>query len=430
MTNVATLIDLCLRTGQEQQARELFDDLLERKIEPSAAIFTSFITSAGKAGDVTAAVGWYKRMRQMGLVPDHILYSSLVDICGRNNKITEAESFLSEMKTAGMPPNVVVYTSLIDACGKNAQYQKAMHYFEEMLANDLQPNKLTFTTLITVCRHMRMPEQALKLYRHLRGIGIEVDSQMIVSLVHTCVTCDRRDEAYAVLSEVQTIPGLAMNANMFNPLLLADQNTMNFHRSLQVFDLMKEAGVTPNDISYLHLLGICKRTKDFAKAKELFDEMRKHDIAPTLAILNEFLDCACKAKLADEALKIYEDFDNFPGCKRDTFTYRGIINAMAHSKNLRKARQLWQEMIKEGVSPNHYTYTAYLDVHLRAGEFEAACRLWEEMRPYRSAYSYTLMLHAYRRKGNVEKANELFKEMSDVGIKPTPVTLRVMNKQY
>ncbi|MED6147052.1 hypothetical protein PIB30_040337 [Stylosanthes scabra] len=101
------------RNGDYESAFEIFDRMLEEKVEPNSSTFVSVLSSCSHTGQVDRGLQVFKMMkRQYGLLPKPEHFGCMVDLLGRSGRLDEARELVQEL----VEPPASVYASLLGAC--------------------------------------------------------------------------------------------------------------------------------------------------------------------------------------------------------------------------------------------------------------------------------------------------------------------------
>nr|GME14191.1 pentatricopeptide repeat-containing protein At2g31400, chloroplastic [Ipomoea batatas] len=131
----------------------------------------------------------------------------------------------------------------------------------------------------------------------------------------------------------------------------------------------------------------------------------------------------------DLAEKVFENAVN-EGYGNTVYAYSALISAYAKSgADFKRALEIFDELLRNGVQPDRITYNSLLAVCSGAGLWETARRLFSEM-IYRGIeqdiYTYNTLLDAACNVGQIDVALEIMSEMPAKNIFPNEVTYSTM----
>eukprot|EP01126_Amoeba_proteus_P055033 TRINITY_DN6804_c0_g1_i5.p1 TRINITY_DN6804_c0_g1~~TRINITY_DN6804_c0_g1_i5.p1 ORF type:complete len:209 (-),score=45.04 TRINITY_DN6804_c0_g1_i5:176-802(-) len=130
----------------------VLSDLLRKMIRPNSKptvrIFNALIDVQGRSGNKNQVRTTYNEMVQRGLHPNLFTFSSLFSIFRGEMEIVE--EYFEEMKTYGIQPNISIFNIIIETCGKARDKVKAKSTYELIVKSRVVPNLETFNLLIKI----------------------------------------------------------------------------------------------------------------------------------------------------------------------------------------------------------------------------------------------------------------------------------------
>ncbi|GKA03199.1 pentatricopeptide repeat-containing protein [Tanacetum coccineum] len=160
------------------------------------------------------------------------------------------------------------------------------------------------------------------------------------------------------------------------------------------------------------------RAQKVEEAIYTFNVMEKHNVPPNLAAFNGFLSALCKSKNVRKAREIFNTMkDRFVP---DQKTYSILIEGWGRDPNLPMAREIYREMISDGCRPDIVTYGIMVDILCKAGRVDEAIDIIKDMeyndcQP--TSFIYSILVHTYGIENRIEDAVDTFLEMEKNGVK-------------
>ncbi|XP_020581448.1 pentatricopeptide repeat-containing protein At3g61520, mitochondrial-like [Phalaenopsis equestris] len=203
---------------------------------------------------------------------------------------------------------------------------------------------------------------------------------------------------------------------------------------LALLDRMKTHHCDPNAITFNALIdGFCK-SGDIDAAFELNARMVEEGVSPNIVTLNTLISGMCKNGMVSSALSFFcEKKMAWANARGNSVTYCTLIGAFLHANNVSKGMELFNEMIREGHSPDAVTYFTLISGLSMAGRIDDASSVASSMRKngfQLDTKSYNILITGFGKKKKMEKALKLFHEMSEAGIKPDVVTYNTLIDAY
>lgn len=172
--------------GRLERAVEVMEvDMALVDVKPVADNVNVILSAFAKRRDVASAVLIFEKMKANGVQMDRISYNIMINAAGRAGDVHMARVFLEKMEQSGIEPNAVSFRSLLKAYGRKLDVRG-----EQKVLNELQARK------------------------------IDVDVQMMTSMIHTLLL---RGELNKALSLFHSLPSKMLQPDAFlcNKMLCA-----------------------------------------------------------------------------------------------------------------------------------------------------------------------------------------------------------------
>ncbi|CAN1174622.1 Pentatricopeptide repeat-containing protein At3g20730 [Linum perenne] len=147
----SALVDLHSKCGRMDDARYLFDAMLERDM----VSWNAMVGGYAAQGCVDDSFQLFHDMMTEG--------NSLIDMYAKSGEIEDASRAFGEMKEK----NVISWTSLISGYGKHGYGCEAVQLCKEMEDEGLMPNDITFLSVLFACSHSGLAREGLEFFNNL-----------------------------------------------------------------------------------------------------------------------------------------------------------------------------------------------------------------------------------------------------------------------
>ncbi|XP_068660565.1 pentatricopeptide repeat-containing protein GUN1, chloroplastic-like isoform X2 [Aristolochia californica] len=121
------------------------------------------------------------------------------------------------------------------------------------------------------------------------------------------------------------------------------------------------------------------------------------------------------------------------GIERDIFTYNTLLDAFCKGGQMDLAMEIMAEMTERNVGPNVVTYSTVIDGFAKAGRLDEALNLFKKMKYARiglDRVSYNTLVSIYAKLGRFQEALGVCEEMESAGIKKDAVTYNALLGGY
>lgn len=300
----STMIKCYCKKGQLDEARKVFDRMVENGFSPTVATVTELINSYCKKGGLKGAFGVFDSMGRIGISPSVQTYNCLIKGLCYVGRVEEALDMLKGIKNGPVKPDVYTYTAVMDGFCKVGRSEEAMELLEEAVELGLIPNVVTYNTLFNgycregtpwkglgVLRQMKerncLPDcvsyrtlihgllrwgkarAALRVYREMEGCGFEVDERMMNVLVRgLCRTSLKESNATDLLEDACQLFGkmqswdFAIECNTYGLIISSFSLWNKSEEALMNVQRMVGEGLQPRMTNLEDVVkGLCKEGK-------------------------------------------------------------------------------------------------------------------------------------------------------------------------
>ncbi|EEF44490.1 pentatricopeptide repeat-containing protein, putative [Ricinus communis] len=276
----SALIDLYGRNYELDDARRLFDELLE----PDAICWTSVISAYTRNDMYDKALGFFYLMqRKLGLAPDGFTFGTVLTACGNLRRLKQGKEVHAKLITSGFSGNVVVESSLVDMYGKCGLVDESQRVFDRMsVKNSVSWSALLggfcqngdFESVIRIFREMGEADDLYSFGTVLRACaglaavrqGKEVHCQYVrrggwrdviieSALVDLYAKCGCIDFAHRIFTKMTV-----RNLITWNSMICGFAQNGWAEEALRIFDEMVKEGTKPDYITFIGVLFACSHT--------------------------------------------------------------------------------------------------------------------------------------------------------------------------
>ncbi|PIA31513.1 hypothetical protein AQUCO_04900072v1 [Aquilegia coerulea] len=251
--------------GNIEEAKKLFDEMPKRNVISWNSMLAGYI----KCGDFEGAQGIFHKMP----LRDVVSWNSMLACYVQSGKSSEALAFFNEMRAAGVKPTESTVVSLSSACAHIGALDQASH-----LHSHINEQKIAVTTIVGTA--------LVDMYAKCGSISLA--TQVFYSIEH-------KD----VLTWNTIITAMAMHGHA--------------EEALQHFEEMQQAGVCPDDITFVAVLSACSHAGLVEEGQRLLGCMRSmYGIHPKVEHYGCLIDLLSRAGHLVEAVELIESMPMEP----------------------------------------------------------------------------------------------------------------------
>ncbi|KAL6503585.1 hypothetical protein OROGR_025508 [Orobanche gracilis] len=232
------MIKMWLGSDDWGNAMKVFDEMLEREVEPTVVTCNSQIGFLCKRGKIDEAKSFFEDMRKKGRRVNAVTYALLMeglcslgkfndakklmfdmeyhgckaelvnygvlmtDLC-KKGLINDAKNLLLEMKKRRVKPDVVMYNILIGCLCKKGEVSEAYKLSVEMRVKGLKPNAVTYRMVVDGFVRGEDFAGGLKVLNAMLHSNHSPRVETFRSLCTGLLLCGKMDEGCFVLEEME-----------------------------------------------------------------------------------------------------------------------------------------------------------------------------------------------------------------------------------
>ncbi|KAG5011515.1 hypothetical protein JHK86_023776 [Glycine max] len=452
-------------------SEKLFDEMLQRGVEPNLITFSTIISSASVCSLPDKAMEWFEKMPSFGVEPDASVasfmihayahsgnadmalklygrakaekwrvdtaaFSALIKMCGMLENFDGCLSVYNDMKVLGAKPNMVTYNALLYAMGRAKRALDAKAIYEEMISNGFSPNWPTHAALLQAYCKARFPEDALGVYNEMKKKGMDVNLFLYNLLFDMCADVGCMDEAVEIFENMKRSGTCQPDNFTYSCLINMYSSHLKLIESLessnpweqQVSAILKGLGddVSEGDIIFILNRMVDRNTASFVL--RYFQNMINFTRDKEVILYNVVMNLFRKSRDFQGAEKLFDEMLQ-RGVKPDNITFSTLVNCASVSGLPNKAVVLFEKMSHFGCEPDGVTCSAMVYAYARTNNVDKAVNLYDRAKAEKwslDAVTFSTLIKMYSMAGKYDKCLEVYQEMKVVGVKPNVVTYNTL----
>lgn len=224
------LIVLLGRSGQPQQARNLFNSMIEEGLEPTAELYTALLAAYCRSNIIDEAFKILDEMKTLPLCqPDVYTYSILIKACVDAARFDLVESLYEQMAERSITPNTVTQNTVLAGYGKVGKFDLMEKVLNGMLdSSSSKPDVWTMNTIISLFGNMGQVETMEKWYEKFRNFGIEPETRTFNILIGACGKKKMYDKMSTVMEYMRKL-SFPWTTSTYNNVIEAFYNTCKIY---------------------------------------------------------------------------------------------------------------------------------------------------------------------------------------------------------
>jgi len=325
---LSSVVEACVRIGKPELLAEKLECL-----QGNAAVeingshtFGSLIKAYGHNRDLEGVWRCWKQMRNRHVTPTSITVGCMVEAVVNNGDTEGAYELVQQMQNderCKVSLNSVIYCSLLKGFAREKKLDRAWSVYHEMKKLNMELSVVACNTLIDACARVARMDRVPAIMEDMRANGIEPN----------IITYSTTMKGHCQAGEIQTA--------------LAIMEDMRLNTNLK-----------PDEIMYNSLLDGCAQNSLVEEGLRLLEEMQSRGVHPsnfTLSVLVKLLSRARKP--LEQSFGLVRDITQKFRFKPNVHVYTNLIQACISNRQLPRALETLESMVKEQVQPDSRTYT-------------------------------------------------------------------------
>ncbi|XP_058084584.1 LOW QUALITY PROTEIN: putative pentatricopeptide repeat-containing protein At5g40405 [Magnolia sinica] len=253
---------------------------------------------------------------------DLVTQIAMVGACAGSGDIEFTRELFDEMPHR----DPIAWNAMIMGYAHLGKSREALHLFNLMQLEGVTVNEATLVSVLSVCAHLGALDQGRWAHIYIERNRLQMTVTLGTALIDMYSKCGHMTRAKEVFWGMRernvytwssVMSGLAMNGAG--------------ERCLEIFSLMQEEGILPNEITFIYILHGCSVAGRVDKGCEHFDSMsRVYRFEPRLEHYGCMVDLYGRAGRLTEAV----DFINNMPVKPHVGAWGDLLNACRIHRNL------------------------------------------------------------------------------------------------
>ncbi|TKY64895.1 Pentatricopeptide repeat-containing protein [Spatholobus suberectus] len=259
------------QNGEAMEALRMFSQMRNADVKPDWIALVSILRAYADVDDLEQGRSLHGCVVKMGLEDEPDLLISLVAFYAKCGLVTVARSFFDQMKT----PNVIMWNAMISGYAKNGHAEEAVHLFRDMISRNFKPDSVTVRSAVLACAQVGSLKLAQWMDDYISNTKYGSDIFVNTALIDMYAKCGSIEFARMVFDRNSD-----KDVVMWSAIIMGYGLHGQGWEAINLYHEMKQAGVFPNDVTFIGLLTACNHSGLVKEGWELFHCMKDFEIEP------------------------------------------------------------------------------------------------------------------------------------------------------
>lgn len=323
------MLDMYLKCGRIEDAKLLFDKMLEKDI---------------------------------------FSWTTMLDGYAKLGEYDEARRVFDAMPCQ----DIAAWNALISAYEQNGKPKEALAIFRELqLRKDAKPDEVTLVCTLSASSQLGAMDLGRWIHMYIKKRGINLNCHLMTSLIDMYTKCGDVEKALEVFYSAERKDVFVWSA-MIGGLAMHGRG----RAAIDLFSKMLEAKVKPNAVTFTNLLCACSHTGLVKEGRTLFYQMEPvHGLVPEDKHYACMVDILGRSGLLEEAVELIEKMPMVPTAS----VWGALLGACRLHGNIELAEQACSRLLE--LDPrNHGAYVLLSNIFAKTGKWDRVSGLRKVMR--------------------------------------------------
>ncbi|XP_057494498.1 pentatricopeptide repeat-containing protein At5g48910 [Actinidia eriantha] len=350
-----SVLKACARAGRVEEGKQVHGLVVKYGLGCDAFVVSNLVRMYVMCSVMSDACAVFRLSVGMENV---VLWNVMVDGYVRIGDFKAARQVFNEMPQRSL----VSWNSMISGYAQNGLFKEAIELFREMQIVGVSPNYVTLVSVLPAISRLGALELGKWVHLHAEKNKIEIDAVLGSALIDMYSKCGNIEKALQVFETLPQRNVIAWNA-IISGLAMHGQAK----DAIDHFWRMEQAGVTPNDVTYIAVLSACSHAGLVHEGRLIFDHMvRLVGLEPRIEHFGCMVDLLGRAGHLEEAEKLILEMPITP----DDVILKALLGACKTHKNIQMGKRI-ARLLMEMSPRDSGAYVALSNMYASLGNWEA-----------------------------------------------------------
>lgn len=367
-----------------------------------------FFCAISDLGSLSYAADVFRHIKHPNLYIYNIMiraYASKVNNGGDETRNCQSLLLYKQMLCEGIAPNCLTFPFLVKECTSRLDGSTGRSLHAQGIKYGLCNDTFVQNSLLALYSACGFLSSARRLFD---GMGVKRDIVSWNSMIIGYLRGGELDEALDLFRKMG-----ARNIITWNSIITGfvqggrPKEALEFFREMQI---MSSDMVRPDKITIASVLSACASLGAIDHGKWVHSYLKISALESDVVIVTALIDMYGKCGCVERAYEVFKEMQ-----KKDTLAWTAMISVLALHGFSQEALNLYEEMEKSGVKPNHVTFVGLLSACAHSGFVDEGRWCFDAMKRIHSiepqVHHYACMVDILSRAGLFEEAEGLIRSM-------------------
>ncbi|XP_050388137.1 putative pentatricopeptide repeat-containing protein At1g69350, mitochondrial [Argentina anserina] len=350
-----TVISVYCQKGLLKEALLVFVRMQSQGLMPDAFGMSSALAACGKMGSLELGHQIHGHVVKRGCLDEFVL-NSLIDMYSKCGFVDSGYVIFDTMKT----PGIITWNSMISGFSRCGNSVMAINLFDQIYMNRLEIDEVTILSVIQACSELGYLEKGKWVHHKLITYGIWKDLFVDTALTDMYAKCGDLQSAQGVFDMM-----IERSVVSWSVMIAAYGVHGKIHAAISLFSQMLEAGIEPNEVTFMNILSACSHAGAVEEGRIYFRSMKDFGIEPNaehFACIVDLLSRAGDLKGAYDIIKSIQ-------FSVDASIWGALLNGCRIHQRMDMIKSIQKDLLDIKTDDSGY-YTLFSNIYAEGGNWE------------------------------------------------------------
>ncbi|XP_057805095.1 putative pentatricopeptide repeat-containing protein At5g52630 [Salvia miltiorrhiza] len=396
-----TLIAGCVSRERHVWALELLDRMKSSRVNPNLFTMSSALKACAALGVKELGKQLHAKLIKLETMKDPFVNAGLIDMYCKCRLMKSAVTVYHLMPEK----ELVATNALMSGLSQNGEIREALTLFLEMHKQCMEFNQATFLAVLNTIADSEATSICKQVHTLIMKSGYQADTFIKNSLIDSYGKCSQVHDAARVFEECPNV-----DLPSYTSLMTTYAQRGQGEEALKLYLKLLEMDTKPDSFVCSSLLNACANLSAYEQGKQIHVHVLKMGFMSDVFAGNSLVNMYAKCGSIEDAGHAFSEVP-----ERSVVSWSAMIGGLAQHGRGEEALNLFNDMLKDGVAPNHITLVSVLSACNHAGLVDEAQWYFETMNERfgieRTQEHYACMIDVLGRAGKLDKAKGLVNSM-------------------
>ncbi|VFQ89980.1 unnamed protein product [Cuscuta campestris] len=395
------LIAGCVLHERHEQALDMLGRMRRSGMFPNMFTLSSALKASAALQLQTTGKTLHSLLIKKDIVLDPFVSVGLIDMYSKCGLVNDARLIYDLMPEK----DLITLNAMIAGYSQNEADTECLSLFARMHRNGIMFDQTTLLVALNSTAGLQASDFCKQVHTLSVKFGFQSDLFLINSLIDSYGKCSQLTDAAKVFDECPFV-----DLPSFTSLITAYTQYGKGEEALKLYLRLQDLGITPDSFVCSSLLNACTDLSAYEQGKQIHVHVLKHGFIFDTFAGNSLVNMYAKCGSIEDAGRAFSEVPN-----KSIVSWSAMIAGLAQHGHAKKALELFNEMLSEGITPNHITLTSVLCACNHAGLISEARTHFKTMKERfgiePTQEHYACLVDILGRAGELEEAFDIVNKM-------------------